>query len=88
MSGTVELCSNCLFPTYPYASSINVKAYPPMDFSDTWVYFLGDVTVRQIYGEFAAIVHNAQVRHWSACSGIKTCNVPLSCLQLTGCMHT
>ncbi|KAK9908144.1 hypothetical protein WJX75_003271 [Coccomyxa subellipsoidea] len=31
-----------------------------MDFTDTWIYFLGDVTVRQIYGEFAAIVHNAQ----------------------------
>lgn len=26
-----------------------------------WIYFLGDVTVRQIYGEFAAIVHRAQV---------------------------
>lgn len=61
MSGTVERCSSCLFPTYPYASSINVTAHPPMDFSDTWVYFLGDVSVRQIYGEFAAIVHNAQL---------------------------
>jgi hypothetical protein len=67
ISGTAETCPTCLFPTYPYASSIDVAAYPPMDFTDTWIYFLGDVTVRQIYGEFAAIVHNAQVRPaWSS----------------------
>lgn len=88
MSGTIERCSNCLFPTYPYASSINVTAYPPMDFSDTWMYFLGDVTVRQIYGEFAAIVHNAQVRHLSPCSRMKSCKVPWSCSQLAQSMHT
>ncbi len=62
ISGTAETCATCLFPTYPYASSIDVAAYPTMDFTDRWIYFLGDVTVRQIYGEFAAIVHNAQVR--------------------------
>ena len=39
------------------------KMNPQADFSDQWVYFLGDVTVRQMYGEFAAWVHGAQVDH-------------------------
>lgn len=56
-------CPTCFFPTYPGIDRINVDAYPQADFSNQWVYFLGDVTVRQMYGEFAAWVHRAQVNH-------------------------
>lgn len=61
INGTAQACATCLFPTYPYINSLDLSAYPSMDFTDRWIYFLGDVTVRQIYGEFAAIVHRAQV---------------------------
>ena len=54
-------CPTCLFPTYPGINGIDVAAYKQTDFSNQWVYFLGDVTVRQMYGEFAALVHRAQV---------------------------
>lgn len=56
-------CPTCFFPTYPGIDQIDVDAYPQADFSNQWVYFLGDVTVRQMYGEFAAWVHRAQVNH-------------------------
>ena len=62
INGTAEHCSTCLFPTYPYIKAIDVDDYELMDFSNKWVYFLGDVTVRQMYGELAAIVHKAQVK--------------------------
>ena len=55
-------CATCLFPTYPGLESINVAAYKQIDFSNKWVYFLGDISIRQMYGEFAALVHRAQVR--------------------------
>ena len=55
-------CTTCLFPTYPGLESIDVATYKQMDFSDKWVYFLGDISIRQMYGEFAALVHRAQVR--------------------------
>lgn len=61
-NGSVEPCSTCFFPTYPGIEAISPAAYKLMDFSNKWVYFFGDVTVRQMYGEFAAIVHRAQVR--------------------------
>ena len=59
-------CPTCFLPTYPGLASIDVAAYKQMDFSNQWVYFLGDITIRQMYGEFAALVHRAQVRqHFS-----------------------
>jgi hypothetical protein len=61
-NGSVEPCPTCFFPTYPGIEAINLAAYKLMDLSNKWVYFSGDVTVRQMYGEFAAIVHRAQVR--------------------------
>ena len=96
ISGTAETCATCLFPSYPYASSIDVAAYPTMDFTDRWIYFLGDVTVRQIYGEFAAIVHNAQVRQaltlrllcnpGCSASAIQVQEAPLQGILERGCM--
>ena len=61
INGSAERCPTCFFPTYPYIDAIDLAAYKPTDFSNQWVYFLGDVTVRQMYGEFAATVHRSQV---------------------------
>ena len=61
-NGSLETCPTCFFPTYPGIEAIKPAAYKLMDFSNKWVYFFGDITVRQMYGEFAAIVHRAQVR--------------------------
>ena len=61
INGSAARCQTCFFPTYPYVDAIDLSAYKPMDFSKQWVYFLGDVTVRQMYGEFTATVHRSQV---------------------------
>ena len=61
INGSAERCRTCFFPTYPYVDAIDLAAYKPTDFSNQWVYFLGDVTVRQMYGEFAATMHRSQV---------------------------
>ena len=61
INGSAQRCQTCFFPTYPYVDAIDLAAYTPTDFSNQWVYFLGDVTVRQMYGEFAATVHRSQV---------------------------
>ena len=61
VDGSAERCQTCLFPTYPHISAVDLAAYEYMDFSNQWVYFLGDLTVRQMYGEFAAILHRMQV---------------------------
>ena len=55
-------CPTCLFPSYPGINSIDVAAHRHMDFSNQWIYFLGDISIRQMYGKFAALVHRAQVR--------------------------
>ncbi|CAK0784612.1 hypothetical protein CVIRNUC_007816 [Coccomyxa viridis] len=61
INGSAERCRTCFFPTYPYVDAIDLAAYKPTDFSNQWVYFLGDVTVRQMYGEFAATMHRSQL---------------------------
>lgn len=70
INGSAERCRTCFFPTYPYVDAIDLSAYKSTDFSNQWVYFLGDVTVRQMYGEFAAIVHRSQVGS-TALSGLE-----------------
>ena len=61
IDGSAKRCQTCLFPTYPHINAIDVAAYNHIDFSNQWVYFLGDVTVHQMYGEFSAILHRAPV---------------------------
>lgn len=46
---------------YPRINGINISAYNPMDFSKQWIYFHGDSTLRQVYGEFYSVVHKTQV---------------------------
>ena len=67
INGSAERCQTCFFPTYPYVDAIDFNAYKLTDFSNKWVYFLGDVTVRQMYGEFAATVHRSQVSTTLSC---------------------
>ena len=54
-------CKTCFFPTYPDIDKINVSHYKPLDLSHEWIYFHGDSTLRQVYGEFYSIVHKTQV---------------------------
>lgn len=54
-------CKTCFFPAYPRINDIKLDAYKPMDFSNQWVYFHGDSTLRQVYGEFYSIIHKTQV---------------------------
>lgn len=55
-------CKGCLFPTYPGLTGIQPERVRLLDLRDKWIYFLGDVTLRQMYGEFAALVHTSQVK--------------------------
>lgn len=55
------LCKTCFYPTYPSLSDFDLAAYKPMDFSKQWIYFHGDSTLRQVYGEFYGIIHKTQV---------------------------
>ena len=57
----IEPCKTCFFPSYPGIDSINLDAYKPMDFTEQWIYFHGDSTLRQVYGEFYGIIHKTQV---------------------------
>ena len=54
-------CKTCFFPSYPGINSIDLDAYKPMDFTEQWIYFHGDSTLRQVYGEFYGIIHKTQV---------------------------
>ena len=62
LDGT-EPCKTCFFPAYPGINSLNLDAYKPMDFTEQWIYFHGDSTLRQVYGEFYGIIHKTQVAH-------------------------
>lgn len=61
----VEPCKSCFFPTYPGLNSFELAKYPAQDFDNQWIYFSGDSTLRQVYGEFYGIIHRTQV---CACS--------------------
>ena len=51
-------CRSCYFPS----QSGNVPpSSSPLDLSNKWVYFAGDSTLRQFYGEFYGIIHRTQV---------------------------
>ena len=52
-------CKTCIFPNSDATTSSTQGM--TLDFTDKWIYFLGDVTLRQMYGEVAATVLNAQV---------------------------
>ena len=86
VDGSAERCQTCLFPTYPHISAIDLATYQYMDFSNQWVYFLGDMTMRQMYGEFTAILHRMQVGSNTLVFtdfGIKVCSFPGTVAQ--GC---
>lgn len=58
----VPPCKTCFFPTYPVIESLDLSKYKPVDFTNQWIYFAGDSTLRQVYGEFYGIIHRTQVR--------------------------
>ncbi len=58
----VAPCKTCFFPTYPDIQSLDLTKYKPVDFTNQWIYFAGDSTLRQVYGEFYGIIHRTQVR--------------------------
>ena len=57
----LEPCKTCLFPSFPGISSINLDAYKPIDFTDQWIYFHGDSTLRQVYGKIRGILDEKEV---------------------------
>lgn len=59
--GSALACKTCIFPNSAATASSTHQAGMTLDFTDKWIYFLGDVTLRQVYGEVAAAVANAQV---------------------------
>lgn len=54
-------CKTCFFPRYPGINSLDLTNYPAHDFKDQWIYFSGDSTMRQVYGEIYGIVHRTKV---------------------------
>lgn len=56
----VAPCKTCFFPTYPGINSLELAKYPAQDFTNQWIYFSGDSTLRQVYGEFYGIIHRTQ----------------------------
>lgn len=60
----VTPCKTCFFPTYPHVESLDLATYRPNDFTNKWIYFSGDSTLRQVYGEFYGIIHRTQVQRW------------------------
>ncbi len=67
----VAPCKTCFFPTYPGINSLDLAKYPAQDFTNQWIYFSGDSTLRQVYGEFYGIIHRTQV---CACSLLLYCS--------------
>ena len=59
--GSALACKTCIFPNSAATASSTHQPGVTLDFTDKWIYFLGDVTLRQVYGEVAAAVANAQV---------------------------
>lgn len=57
----VAPCKTCFFPTYPHVADLDLAKYPKADFTDKWIYFAGDSTLRQFFGEFYGIIHRTQV---------------------------
>ncbi len=57
----VAPCKTCFFPTFPGINSLDLAKYPAQDFTNQWIYFSGDSTLRQVYGEFYGIIHRTQV---------------------------
>lgn len=80
----VAPCKTCFFPTYPDIQSLDLTKYKPVDFTNQWIYFAGDSTLRQVYGEFYGIIHRTQVR--AHCHLVDILN---SCLANRACtaMH-
>ena len=75
--------SNCPTCYFPIANSLSPADYEPLDFSNKWVYFAGDSTLRQFYGEFVGVLLQKQV-------GCPPCLVcwHQQCLQLSMHMGT
>ena len=57
----VEPCRTCFFPSFPGINSINLDAHKSMDFTGKWIYFHGDSTLRQVYGEVRGIIEEKEV---------------------------
>lgn len=57
----VAPCKTCFFPTYPGINSLDLTNHQAQDFTNQWIYFSGDSTLRQVYGEFYGIIHQTQV---------------------------
>jgi hypothetical protein len=62
----VSSCKSCYFPI---ADSLTPSEYEPLDFTNKWVYFAGDSTLRQFYGEFVGVLLQKQVgcQLWWGC---------------------
>ena len=73
--GTALACKTCLFPNSAATASSTHQPGMTLDFSDKWIYFLGDVTLRQVYGELAAAVVNAEVG-WTCAYTAAGCPLP------------
>ena len=53
-------CHTCYFPAN---GSMNPSEYGTIDFSNKWIYFAGDSTLRQVWGQFKAVLEEAQVQN-------------------------
>ena len=67
----VKPCKTCFFPSFPGINSINLDAYKPMDFTGEWIYFHGDSTLRQVYGEVRGIIDEKEVVLFLSKNGLK-----------------
>lgn len=83
----IEPCKTCFFPSYPGINSINLDAYKPMDFTEQWIYFHGDSTLRQVYGEFYGIIHKTQVALFQRSkSRLRVCSMHFTlCIRIKSC---
>ena len=61
--GQPTSCKTCFVPRVGHNNTLKPADYPKVDLSDNWLYFAGDSTLRQLYGEFYGIIHRSTVRH-------------------------
>lgn len=76
--GQPTSCKTCFIPRVGHNNSLNPADYPKVDLSDNWLYFAGDSTLRQLYGEFYGIIHRSQVR--PGAMSAKDVQLPMACL--------
>ena len=54
-------CKTCLLPAFPAVKHIERAQHHMLNMHDKQLLFFGDMTLRQMHGEFAGLAHGARV---------------------------